>query len=63
MENEPGFKNQYLFIVCTITIIKNILFCIAIIVNKNLIVHKNSTSIPSNLNLDNFEQFTKQNNH
>ena len=63
MENEPGFKNQYYFIVCTITIIKNILFCIAIIVNKNLIVHKNSTSIPSNLNLDNFEQFSKQNNH
>lgn len=59
MENEPGFKNQYLFIVCTITIIKNILFCIAIFVNKNLITYKSNTSIPSNLNLDNFEPSSK----
>lgn len=63
MENEPGFRNQYYFIVSTITIIKNILFCTALFVNKNLIIQKSNTSIPSNLNLDNFESFSKQNNH
>ncbi len=63
MEKEPGFSNQYYFIVSTITIIKNILFCTALFVNKNLIIQKSNTSIPSNLNLDNFESFSKQNNH
>ena len=61
MENEPGFKNQYQIILCTITIIKNILLCTAVIVNKNLAVHKNHTSIPLNLNLDNFEPFNNKN--
>ncbi len=61
MENEPNFKSQYFIIVSTITIIKNILLCTAVIVNKNLAVHKNNTSIPSNLNLDNFEPFNNKN--
>ena len=49
------FPSQYTVIVCTITIIKNILLCIAVIANKSLIVPKNYSSLPSDLDLDNFQ--------
>lgn len=48
------FTSQYLVIVSTITIIKNILLCIAVIANKNLIIPKNHSPLPTDLNLDNF---------
>ncbi len=57
--NEPGFNNQYIVIVSTITILKNILLSIAIFVNKNLIQTKNNSSIPSDLNLDSFHSLNK----
>ena len=57
MESDPVFKNQYYIIVCTITIIKNILLCTAIIINKNLVTPKDDHTLPSNLNLDSLEPF------
>lgn len=61
MENVPGFQDQYELIYSVITITKNILLSIAIFVNRNLIIQKDNTSIPSNLNLDSFEPFNNQN--
>lgn len=61
MKGDLVFQSQYLIIVCTITIIKNILLCTAIIINKNLASYKNNTSIPSNLNLNNYEPFNNKN--
>lgn len=60
LAEDPSFKSQYLIIVSTITIIKNILLCTAIIVNKNLIAPKNHSSLPSDLNLDSFKPFNNQ---
>jgi hypothetical protein len=54
MMNQPGFNFQYILIYSTITIIKNLLLCTAIIINKNLVIAKESTLIPPNLNLDSF---------
>ena len=36
MQNYAGFREQYIWICSSMTIIKNILLCTAIIVNKNL---------------------------
>lgn len=58
--NDPEFTIQYLIIVSTITIIKNILLCIAVITNKNLIIPKNHSSLPTDLNLDNFQPFNNK---
>ena len=52
--NDPEFANQNLVIVSTITIIKNILFCIALTTTKKLINPKNHSTLPSDLNLDSF---------
>jgi hypothetical protein len=54
------FSSQYLVIVSTITIIKNILLCIAVIANKNLIVQKNHSPLPADLNLDSFQPFNNK---
>ncbi len=54
------FPSQYLIIVSTITIIKNILLCTAVIANKSLIIPKNHSSLPSDLNLDNFQPFNNK---
>jgi hypothetical protein len=62
MFNEPGFDVQYIVISCTLTIIKNILLCVALFVNKNLVPSKDNTAIPSNLNLDTFQPLNKQTN-
>jgi hypothetical protein len=59
MMNEPGWHNQYTIIYSSITILKNILLCVGIIVNKNLIFYKDTHSIPTNLNLDSFQPFNK----
>ena len=62
MFNEPGFNVQYLIISCTLTIIKNVLLCVALFVNKNLITYKDNNTLPSNLNLDTFQPLNKQTN-
>ncbi len=49
----PAFAAQYTLIYSSITIVKNILLCIGVITNKNLIT-KDQHSIPVNLNLDSF---------
>ena len=54
------FPSLYLIIVSTITIIKNILLCTAVIANKSLVVPKNHSSLPSDLNLDNFQPFNNK---
>jgi len=63
MFGKPGFDSQYLVIISTLTIIKNILLCIALIVNKNLAPSKDNNSIPSNLNLDTYQPLNKQTNY
>ena len=55
IENDPGFANQYTLIYSSITIIKNILLCTALIVNRNLIVTKDISSVIPNLSIENFE--------
>ena len=55
IENDPGFADQYTLIYSSITIIKNILLCTALIVNKNLVETKNISSIIPNLNIENFK--------
>ena len=55
IENDPGFADQYTIIYSSITIIKNILLCTALIVNKNLFVTKNLSSVIPNLNIENLK--------
>jgi hypothetical protein len=57
---DPSFKTQFLIIVSTITIIKNILLCTAVIANKNLKAPKDHPALPSDLNLDNFQSFNNR---
>lgn len=59
MKNEPGFDNQYTIIYSSITILKNILLCTGIIVNKNLMIYKDTHPISTNLNLGSFHPFNK----
>ncbi|CAN5119888.1 hypothetical protein BH11BAC5_BH11BAC5_16540 [soil metagenome] len=59
MMGTPDFNKQYTFINSTITIIKNVLLSIAIIVNKNQTTHTEHHTIPVDLNLDNFKPFNK----
>ena len=59
MINEPGWNEQYTIIYSSITILKDVLLCAGIIVNKNLIVVKNMDTLPTNLNLDSFQPFNK----
>lgn len=58
---DPTFRYQYTLIYSTITMLKNILLCTALIVNKNLIIHKDNTSILSNLDLGKFQPLNNQN--
>ncbi len=60
--NKPGFRDQFLVIISVITIIKNILLCIALFENKNLVLNKDINPIPSNLNLDTFQPLNNQTN-
>ncbi len=60
--SEFGFGDQFVIVNSTLTIIKNILLCVAIFVNKNLVATKNINTIPSNLNLDTFQPLNKQAN-
>ena len=62
MENEPGFINQYTLIYSSITILKNILLCTALIVNKNLIISTDNSSIIPNLSMGNIKMFDNQTN-
>ncbi len=59
MINEPGWNEQYTIIYSSITILKDVLLCTGIIVNKNLVVRTNIDTIPTNLNLDSFQPFNK----
>ena len=62
MENEQGFVNQYTLIYSSITIFKDILLCIALIINKNLIISAESSSIIPNLSMGNIKMFDNQTN-
>ncbi len=63
MFNSPGFDAVlYTFIISIITIIKNILLCVALFANKNLVLNKDNNPIPSNLNLDTFQPLNNQTN-
>ncbi len=55
-------KDIFLLITSIITIIKNILLCIALFANKNLVLNKDINPIPSNLNLDTFQPLNNQTN-
>ena len=55
IENEPGFADQYTLIYSSITIIKNIFLCIALLVNKNTVDYKDFSSEIPNLNVENFK--------
>ncbi|WP_394767103.1 hypothetical protein [Ferruginibacter sp.] len=59
MMNEPGWADQYTIMYSSITILKDILLCTGIIVNKSLVVRTNIDTIPNNLNLDSFHPFNK----
>ena len=62
MENQQGFINQYTLIYSSITILKNILLCTALIINKNLINSTESSSIIPNLSMGNIKMFDNQTN-
>ena len=55
IENEPTFADQYTLIYSSITIIKNIFLCIALIVNKNTIDYKDNSLIIPNLSMENLK--------
>ena len=59
---KPVFKDQFLIITSIITIIKNILLCIALFANNSLVLNKDNNPIPSNLNLDTFQPLNNQTN-
>jgi hypothetical protein len=59
MMGKSDFNKQYTFINSSITIIKNVLLGIAIIVNKNMMTQNEDRPIPSDLYLDNFKPFNK----
>ncbi len=54
MEHEPNFEMQYTLIYSTMTIVKNILLCIGVIVNNNNTLKIDSDTIPVNLAFDDF---------
>ena len=55
IENEPGFADQYTLIYSSITIIKNIFLCIALIINKKTIIPKDNSLIIPNLSMENLK--------
>ncbi len=59
MMGTPDFDKQYTLFISPITIIKNVLLSIAIIVNKTQTTHTEHHKIPADLNLDNFKPFNK----
>jgi hypothetical protein len=64
MFNDPGFDSQFMIVTATLTIIKNILLCVALFVNKSLMnTQVENNAIPSNLNLDTFQPLNKQPNY
>ena len=55
IENDPGYVRLYTIIYSSVCVIKNILLCTSILINKNLIAPKNSSSLIPNLSIENFE--------
>ena len=54
MQNEVGFKNQYILIYGSMNILKNIFLCTALFVNNSYNIKKQNNLVPANLSLDNF---------
>ena len=52
--SEPEFDTQFAIITSILTIIKNLLLCVALFVNKNLVTYKDNNTLAPNLNLDTF---------
>ena len=62
MINNPEFRLQYTFIYSSVTIIKNIFICTAIIVNAKNDEHINNPNKNINIDLDTVYQLTKNTN-
>ena len=59
IRNEPGWKEQYTLIYSSIAILKNILLCMAILVNSKQFLKNKSNAIPVDLNPGSFTPFNK----
>jgi len=59
-KNDSSFQEQYYIIYGFFTILKNVLLCIGIFVNRNAIVPQKTTFIEPNLELDRFHPITKK---
>ncbi len=60
MIDVPGFRDQYKIIYGSVTIIKNILLCFGIFVNKSNEGPQNNEVIQPNVDLETFNPFTTQ---
>ncbi len=61
--NSPEFKEQFTLIYSTVTIMKNIFLCTAIITNSNLIENDKNTNRRIDMDLGAFNQFTNPLTH
>ncbi len=59
IRNDPGWVDQYTVINSVIAIVKNILLCVAILVNNKQFLNKQSDAISVDLNPDSFKPFNK----
>lgn len=62
MSKDPAFRDQYHIIYGCITIIKNTLFCVAVIVNKMLAIHLDVRPVASDIDLGKFYPLNKNTN-
>ena len=59
MVNDPNFRNQYTIIYGTVTIIKNIFLCTAVIANKELVSQQQMEAKPIDIDLGSFNPIKK----
>jgi hypothetical protein len=63
MFNNPDFREQYTLIYSTVTIMKNIFLCTALITNSNLVEHEKNTGRRIDVELGAFNQFANPLTH
>ena len=59
MVNDPNFRNQFTIIYGSVTIIKNIFLCTAVIANKELVSQQQMEAKPIDIDLGSFNPIKK----
>ena len=59
MVNDPNFRNQFTIIYGSVTIIKNIFLCTAVIANRELVNQQQMEAKPIDIDLGSFNPIKK----